>query len=149
MEIQGTAGDILQSKGAEVWTTTPQSTVYEAVRLMGEKDIGAIVAVENGVVVGVFSERDYSRKVVLQGRTSRDTLVGEILVRPAVTIRRVDSIENCMEIMTSRRIRHLPVVEEGQLLGLISIGDLVRWVMLAQRQTIQQLHGYISGEYPG
>lgn len=150
MEIHGTVRDVLQSKGGDVWTTSPEATVYEAVRLMGEKNIGALVAVENGEVIGVLSERDYSRKVVLQGRTSRDTLVGDILSRPAVTVRRKDSIEKCMQLMTNLRIRHLPVVtEDNRPIGLISIGDLVNWVMQSQRHTILQLQGYISGEYPG
>ncbi len=149
MEIHGTVRDILQSKGGEVWTTSPQSSVYEAIGLMGEKNIGALVAVENGEVVGVLSERDYSRKVVLQGRTSRDTLVSEILSRPAITVRRKDGIEKCMQLMTGNRIRHLPVVDDGRLVGLISIGDVVSWVMYSQRHTILQLQGYISGDYPG
>ena len=150
MEIHGTVRDILQNKGGEVWTTAPGDTVYEAIGLMGEKNIGALVAVENGEVIGVLSERDYSRKVVLQGRTSRDTLVGDILTRPAVTVRRKDSIEKCMQLMTANRIRHLPVVtEDNRPIGLISMGDLVNWVMQSQRHTILQLQGYISGEYPG
>ncbi len=149
MEIHGTVRDILQNKSGELWTTTPKNTVYEAIGLMGEKNIGAVIVVENNEVVGVLSERDYSRKVVLQGRTSRDTLVGEILSRPVITVRRKDSIEKCMQLMTSNRIRHLPVVEDGKLVGLISIGDLVNWVMHSQRHTILQLQGYISGDYPG
>lgn len=149
MEIHGTVRDILQNKGGEVWTTGPHNTVYEAIGLMGEKNIGALVAVEDGQVIGVLSERDYSRKVVLQGRSSRDTLVGDILARPAITVHSLESIEKCMVLMTSHRIRHLPVVDDGQLRGLISMGDLVNWVMLSQRHTIQQLQGYISGEYPG
>ena len=149
MEIQGTVRDILNNKGSDVWTTRPKSTVYEAIGLMGEKNIGALVVVENGEVEGVFSERDYSRKVVLQGRTSRDTLVSEILGGPAITVRHEDTIEKCMELMTNERIRHLPVLREGGLVGLISMGDLVRWAMVSQRNTILQLQGYISGEYPG
>ncbi len=149
MEIHGTVYDILHNKTGEIWTTCPEDTVYDALRTMGEKNIGALVAVENGEVIGVLSERDYSRKVVLQGRTSRDTRVGEILSRPAITIRSRDGIEKCMELMTCNRIRHLPVVDDGRLIGLISIGDLVSWVMQSQRHTIQQLQGYISGDYPG
>lgn len=150
MEIHGTVRDILQNKGGEVFGTTPQSTVYDAIRLMGEKNVGALVVTENGLVAGVLSERDYSRKVVLRGRTSRDTLVEEILSRPAITVRRKDSIEKCMQLMTSHRIRHLPVVsDDGRAIGLVSMGDLVNWVMQSQRHTIQQLQGYISGEYPG
>lgn len=149
MEIHGTVRDILQNKKGPIWTTTPDSTVYEAIGLMGEKNIGAVVVVEDGEVIGVLSERDYSRKVVLQGRTSRDTKVGEILSRPAITVRRKDGIEKCMQLMTENRIRHLPVMDEGELVGMISMGDLVNWVMQTQRHTILQLQGYISGEYPG
>ena len=149
MEIQGTVRDILQSKGGQVWVTNPRSTVYEAICLMGEKNIGALVVVEGGVVTGVFSERDYSRKVALEGRTSRDTLVGDILSQPVITIHRKDSIEQCMQAMTEHRIRHLPVVDDDQLVGLISMGDLVRWAMESQSHTILQLQGYISGDYPG
>lgn len=149
MEINGTVYDILHNKGGEIWTTKPEDSVYDAIRLMGEKNIGALVALENGEVIGVLSERDYSRKVVLQGRTSRDTRVGDIISRPAITVCSRDGIETCMQLMTRNRIRHLPVVDDGQLVGLISIGDLVSWVMLSQRHTILQLQGYISGEYPG
>lgn len=149
MEIHGTVRDILQNKGSQVWTTTPDQTVYDAVRLMGEKNVGALVVLENQLVAGVFSERDYSRKVVLQGRTSRDTLVGEILSRPAITVESADQIEKCMQIMTTARIRHLPVIDDGALVGLVSMGDLVNWVMHSQRHTILQLQGYIAGEYPG
>jgi CBS domain-containing protein len=150
MEVHGTVNDILKTKGNEVWTTTPACTVFEALRLMGEKNIGALVALQDGKVVGVLSERDYSRKVVLRGRTSRDTLVGDILSFPAVTVEPGDPIEKCMQLMTGRRIRHLPVVKDGELAGLISIGDLVNWIIHVQRQTIQQLHGYIAGGgYPG
>lgn len=149
MEISGSVYDILHNKGGEIWTTTPECSVYEAIHLMGEKNIGALVALENGEVVGVLSERDYSRKVVLQGRTSRNTKVGEILSRPAITVRSRDGIDKCMQLMTGNRIRHLPVVDDGRLVGLVSIGDLVSWVMQSQRHTIQQLHGYISGDYPG
>ena len=150
MEMTGTARDILQTKGGgEVWTTTPDQTVYDAIRLMGEKNVGALVVIEQGEIAGVLSERDYSRKVVLCGRTSRDTRVGDIIERPAITVGPAESVESCMHLMTAKRIRHLPVLEEGKLAGLVSMGDLVRWVMHSQQQTIQQLHGYISGEYPG
>lgn len=149
MEIHGTARDIMQQKGGEIWTTSPQNTVYEAIGLMGEKNIGALVVMEDDKVVGVISERDYSRKVVLQGRSSKNTLVGDILAHPVISVRTEDSVEQCMQLMTCHRIRHLPVVDEDHLVGLISIGDLVSWVMHSQRQTIQQLHGYIAGEYPG
>jgi len=149
MEIQGTVHDILRSKQSSVWTTTPQASVYEAIGLMGEHNIGALVVVEDGKVVGVLSERDYSRKVVLRGRTSRDTVVDEIITRPAITVDPGSTIESCMELMTKNRIRHLPVVDDGELVGLISMGDTVNWMLHTQHHLIQQLHGYISGDYPG
>ena len=148
MKIPGTVRQILANKGFEVSTTTPDTTVFDALTVMGEKNIGALVVMEGETVAGIFSERDYSRKVILQGRTSRNTRVGEILSRPAVCIGPDDSIEECMELMTLKRIRHLPVLEGGRLVGLVSIGDVVNWVMHAQRHTIQQLTGYLSGQYP-
>jgi CBS domain-containing protein len=149
MEINGTVYDILHNKSGEILTTRPEDSVYEAIRVMGEKNIGALVVMKNGEVIGVLSERDYSRKVVLQGRTSRDTRVGEIIAIPAITVRSKDGIEKCMQLMTGNRIRHLPVVDDGRLVGLVSMGDLVSWVMQSQRHTIEQLQGYIAGDYPG
>lgn len=149
MEIQGIVSDILQSKGNQVWTTDPDASVYDAIGLMGEHNIGALVVMEDDAVAGVITERDYSRKVVLRGRTSRESRVSEILSRPAIVVTPDEAIGNCMKIMTDRRIRHLPVMEGNQLVGMISMGDLVRWVIQAQHQTIMQLRGYISGEYPG
>lgn len=150
MEIQGKVRDILHAKGGRVYSTTPQATVYEAIGLMGDNNIGALIVIEDGCVAGVISERDYSRKVVLRGRTSRDTRVGEILSRPAVTVTGSTGIAECMRIMTEHRIRHLPVVnDQMQPEGVVSMGDLVNWVITTQEQTIQQLHGYIAGEYPG
>jgi len=150
MEIQGNVRNILQNKNGKIWTTTPQASVYEAIGLMGEHNIGALVVMEEGKVAGVFSERDYSRKVVLRGRTSRDTLVSEILSRPVITVEPSTGVEICMELMTQHRIRHLPVVElDGSLVGLVSMGDIVNWMLQTQRHLIHQLHGYISGDYPG
>ena len=149
MEIHGTVYDILHNKSGEICSTSPADSVYDAIRQMGERNIGALVVIEEGKIIGVLSERDYSRKVVLQGRTSRDTKVGEIISRPAIIVQGRDGIDTCMELMTRHRIRHLPVVDEGRLVGLISIGDLVSWVMQSQRHTIQQLQGYIAGDYPG
>ena len=150
MDVQGTVRDVLKNKGDEVWTTHEDASVYEAIGLMGEKNIGALVVLDKaGKVIGILSERDYSRKVVLQGRTSRDTKVGEILSRPAITVQRKDSIATCMQLMTGKRIRHLPVLVEDRLVGLISMGDIVSWVMESQKSTIAHLHGYISGDYPG
>jgi CBS domain-containing protein len=149
MEIHGTVYDILHNKSGEIATTRPEDSVYEAIRQMGEKNIGALVAMEGDEVVGVLSERDYSRKVVLQGRTSRDTCVGDIISRPAIVVQSSDGIEKCMQLMIRNRIRHLPVVDDGRLVGVVSMGDFVSWVMNSQRHTIEQLQGYISGDYPG
>jgi CBS domain-containing protein len=148
MEITGTVRQILTSKGTTVHSIAPDAMVFDALKLMGAKNIGALVVIENNEVVGVFSERDYSRKVVLLGKTSRTTTVDEILSRPVITVTPDDSIAKCMELMTSSRIRHLPVVDDGELSGIVSIGDVVSWIMHAQSNAIRQLTGYISGQYP-
>ncbi len=148
METQGTVRDILRGKGGKVWTTHSQATVYEAIRQMGERNIGALVVMEDGRVAGVLSERDYSRKVVLQGRTSRDTRVAEIISSPAITVEPGFTVEACMELMTLHRIRHLPVIDAGELTGVVSMGDIVNWMLQTQRHMIHQLEGYIAGDYP-
>jgi CBS domain-containing protein len=151
MDIQGTVRDVLQNKGEKVWSTKPDATVYQALGLMGEKNIGALVVLnDKSEVMGVLSERDYSRKVVLQGRKSSDTLVSDIISTPVVTVKEQDGIGQCLQLMTRNRVRHLPVVaDNGSLVGLISMGDLVKWVIDSQTSTIRQLQGYISGDYPG
>jgi CBS domain-containing protein len=148
MKISGTVSQILATKGNEVSTIVPEAMVFDALTLMGEKNIGALVVIEGDKVAGVFSERDYSRKVILQGKSSRTTRVAEILSRPAITVTPDDSIEECMERMTRSRIRHLPVLDGERLVGLVSIGDVVNWIMHAQRHEIKQLTGYLSGQYP-
>lgn len=148
METQGTVRDILRNKKSKIWTTTPQASVYEAIRVMGEHNIGALVVLDEGKVAGVLSERDYSRKVALQGRTSRDTRVSEILHHPAITVHPGDGVGRCMELMTKNRIRHLPVLEDDVLIGLVSMGDIVNWMLHTQSHLIDQLQGYISGGYP-
>jgi CBS domain-containing protein len=148
MKISGTVSQILATKGNEVSTIVPEAMVFDALTLMGEKNIGALVVIEGDKVAGVFSERDYSRKVILQGKSSRTTRVAEILSRPAITVTPDDSIEECMVRMTRSRIRHLPVLDGERLVGLVSIGDVVNWIMHAQRHEIKQLTGYLSGQYP-
>lgn len=139
-----TVNDLLSDKAAGVVTTTPHASVYEALDLMARHDIGALPVLANGHLVGVLSERDYARGVVLRGRSSRDMAVGE-LMSPAVVVERGDSIERCMAIMTRERVRHLPVVEEGILMGIVTIGDVVKRVIQNQALLIDELEHYIRG----
>lgn len=148
MNVFGNAHHILQGKRGPVLTTTPDALVFDAVKIMGEHNVGALVVVEGGRVVGVLSERDYSRKIVLQGRSSRDTRVREVLSQPVITVTPDNSVNECMRLMTENRIRHLPVVENGKLVGIVSIGDLVNWTIRVQSDTINHLEGYITGQYP-
>lgn len=140
-----TVSEILAHKGAAVCTISPEATVFEAVRLMTEKNIGSLAVVENGRLAGIVSERDYTRKVTLHGKTSKTTLVREILSDPVITVTPNHTIEACLRLMTEHRFRHLPVLVNGQLAGLVSIGDIVNWIITAQRARIEQLQTYISG----
>ena len=140
-----TIRDILMVKGTDVWCVEPDATVFDALRRMAEKEVGALVVTEGGQVVGLISEREYARKVVLQGRTSPTTLVKEIMISPVVYIHRDQAIEECMSLMTEKRTRHLPVIEDGKLVGLISIGDIVKSIIADQRFLIEQLVRYVSG----
>ena len=139
-----TVRNILNTKGSQVWSIAPGQTVFEALKLMGEKGIGALTVVENDKLVGIISERDYARKVILKGRTSRDTLVKEIMTSSVVSVHPGQSVQECMALMTDRRIRHLPVLDGDHLVGVISIGDLVRVIIAEQQFVIEQLETYIS-----
>lgn len=139
-----TVKQILDAKGYQVWSITPDKFVFDALKLMGEENIGALAVVEAERLVGIISERDYARKVILQGRTSRDTRVAEIMTAAVVATRLDQNVEECMATMTARRIRHLPVVENDQLIGMISIGDLVKSIIDEQQFMIEQLENYIS-----
>lgn len=130
----------------QVHTIAPDQKVLEALKVMAEKNVGALPVMENGQVVGVISERDYARKVVLRGRSSEGTSVSEIMSTPVLTVDSHQSIDTCMGIMTDRHLRHLPVVEDGKLLGLLSIGDLVKEAIAEQADLIQQLEQYIRGD---
>ena len=134
---------LLQAKGREVHTITPEARVFDALKLMADKDVGALVVQEGGKLAGILSERDYARKVILQGKSSHDITVRDIMTAKVITVSPDQTVEDCMALMTGKRIRHLPVVEGGRLAGLLSIGDLVKEVIAEQEQTIRQLESYI------
>ncbi len=149
MKVTGNISGILGNKGRTVWSVTPEATVLSAIALMAEKNIGAVLVMEGEQLLGILSERDYTRKVALKGRSSRETRVREIMVAAPITVTPDHSVDECLHIMTEHRVRHLPVLEGTRVNGLISIGDLVNWVISAQSATIDHLEGYISGKYPG
>ena len=149
MEITTAAKTLLEHKARDIWSISPTVTVFEAIKTMAENNVGALPVVENDRLVGMISERDYTRKVMLKGRSSKDTPVGDIMTRDVVTVSPDQSVSECMSIITENRVRHLPVLDGTQLIGIISIGDLVRWTIATQRMTIEQLESYISGGYPG
>ncbi len=137
--------DLLESKGTEVWSVSPDSSVYEALQLMGEKDVGALLVLQGEELVGIFSERDYARKVILQGKFSKNTPIKEIMSFDVLFVRPDQTIEECMALMTDKHFRHLPVYEGKNLIGLISIGDVVKAIISGQKIEIKQLEHYISG----
>jgi CBS domain-containing protein len=139
---------ILQVKGNYVWTISPDETVYEALRIMATKGVGALVVTKEDKMVGIISERDYARKVILQGRTSRDTLVKDIMTADVISVHPDQTVEECMELMTENRIRHLPVIENDRLLGMISIGDVVKNIIYRQRQVISEMEEKVRGSAP-
>jgi len=136
---------LLNRKGKDVWSVDADQPVLEAIRVMADRHVGALPVLSGGQLVGLVSERDYARKVALLGRASAATSVQQIMSSPVVTVQPSDSVQRCMEIMTEKRIRHLPVVEDGAMVGLVSIGDLVRAVIEEQQQTIEQLEKFIVG----
>jgi CBS domain-containing protein len=140
---------LLDKKGRAVWSISPQETVYRAVQLMSERQVGALVVLSGGQLAGIVSERDYARKVILKGRNSQFTSVSEIMTTPVLFVTPEQTVEECMRLMTSRRIRHLPVVERNTVVGVLSIGDVVDWIVTSQQQTITHLRNYIAGSYPG
>jgi CBS domain-containing protein len=148
MQIAGSIGAILAHKGSAVWSVAANATVYDAIQLMAEKNVGALPVLENGSLVGIISERDYTRKVILKGKSSKETPVRDIMTPDPITSHPGDSVSECMHVMTDKRVRHLPVIEEGKMVGLVSIGDLVRRIISAQSATIDNLEKYITGDYP-
>lgn len=141
-----TVRQILKNKNSQIWSTQPEATVYSALQLMAEKGIGALLVLADGKLVGIFSERDYARKVILHGKSSVETPVSEIMTPGVITVRLDQTIGECMTLMTEKRFRHLPVVEGDRVVGVISIGDVVKAIISDQEFMIKQLEIYISGE---
>lgn len=148
MNPNGTIGEILAHKGAQVWSIAPDATVFDAIQMMSDKNVGALLAIDGEQLVGIITERDYTRKVALKGKVSKQTAVREILTGQVIKVNPDSTVQECMRLMTDHRVRHLPVLEAERIVGIVSIGDLVNWIISAQTSTIHQLQTYIAG-FPG
>jgi CBS domain-containing protein len=148
MEVTGTVNSILARKGSAIWSIAPDATVFEAIQLMAEKNVGALPVVQNDQLVGIISERDYTRKVILQGKSSKETPVRDIMTQRLVTADPDDRVSECMQRMTENRVRHLPVLEANKMVGILSIGDVLAWLIAAQRNAIDNLERYVTGDFP-
>ncbi len=142
----GKVRNILEAKGRSVFSVEPSTIVYKAIEVMAEKNIGGLLITEKRKLVGIFTERDYARKLILKGKSSNTTTIGELMTKDPFTVTLDSSIEECMELMSNRRIRHLPVVDNGELIGVISIGDVVRFIIEEQKSIIEHLEHYIAGQ---
>ena len=149
MDVSGNINAILAQKGDEIFFISPDATVYEAIEMMSNKNVGALLVMEGERLVGMISERDYTRKVFLRGKRSRETSVTEIMSTQLTTTRPQEGVEKCLRLMTDKHIRHLPVLDDDKVVGVISIGDLVKWVISCQSATIAHLENYIHGGYSG
>ena len=143
-----TVRSMLRHKGSDIFWVAPEATVYDAVAMMADKSVGALLVLSGGKLTGIVSERDYARKVILKGKHSHEMQVKEIMTSPVFTVSPDHSVEDCMRVITAHRIRHLPVMEGDALLGMVSIGDVVRSIISTQAHAIDQLSGYIEGRYP-
>jgi CBS domain-containing protein len=148
MKSIGTVSAVLHHKGSTIWSVPAEATVFEAIKIMADKNIGALLVMADGKLAGVFTERDYTRNVALQGKSSKEARVREVISREIISVGLHHSVEDCMKLMTDHRVRHLPVVEAEKVVGLVSIGDLVNWIISTQSAQIDQMAQYISGGYP-
>lgn len=148
MNVSGTVEAIISRKGPDIWSIAPDATVLDAIRLMAEKNVGALLVMRGAELLGVVSERDYTRKVILRGKSSRETQVGEIMSSQVTVAQPRETVEECLRVMTERHIRHLPIVENGAVRGVVSIGDLVKQIISAQHAALDQLEDFIAGKYP-
>jgi CBS domain-containing protein len=149
MKLVDTISSVLRQKGGEIWYVSPTHSVYDAIEMMADRRVGALLVIAEDKLVGIISERDYARKVILKGRASKETAVEEIMTSPVFSVSPRHTVDDCMTLMTEKRIRHLPVVESERVVAMISIGDLVKWIISGQEHAIHQLEDYISGKYPG
>lgn len=149
MEISGTISAILREKGGAIHSIAPETTVYDAIQTMADRNIGALLVMTGERLVGIISERDYTRKIALKGKQSKQTPVSEIMFAPVISVADDASVEECMELMTQHRIRHLPVLDGERVVGVVSIGDLINWIIKTQREVLNSMEDFISGKYPG